>query len=222
MRVTLSSLQPFLCHGLNKARHFSDNVGAEDPGIQEERPPMCLATCPHRIVHRHRSALSRLTASLMGAASPASTTSRTEGGATRHGRGGPWPCRTCATGLWETVEDAHGRSGFRTGHPAARLPMACRAYATGPLLRVCPHLHAPSGTPAGPPDRVDRGGVVRPQHHRPLRAGAPWAAAPVHRSGARPRACAILSTLPPWPSCWPVCRHWPPWEPSVLGRTSRS
>ncbi len=40
MLVTLSSLQPFLCHGLKKARHVSDNVGAEDPGIQEERPPM--------------------------------------------------------------------------------------------------------------------------------------------------------------------------------------
>jgi hypothetical protein len=56
--VTLSSLQPFLCNGLNKARHFSDNVGAEAPGIHEERPPMCLTTCPHRIVPRHRSALS--------------------------------------------------------------------------------------------------------------------------------------------------------------------
>ena len=37
MRVTLSSLQPFLCHGLKKAWHFSDTVGAEEPGIQEER-----------------------------------------------------------------------------------------------------------------------------------------------------------------------------------------
>src|SRR5262245_56763304 len=36
MLVTLSSLQLFLCHGLKKAWHFSDNVGAEDPGIQEE------------------------------------------------------------------------------------------------------------------------------------------------------------------------------------------
>ena len=34
MLVTLSSLQPFFCHGLKKAWHFSDNVGAEDPGIQ--------------------------------------------------------------------------------------------------------------------------------------------------------------------------------------------
>jgi hypothetical protein len=33
MRVTLSSLQPFLCHGLKKGWHFSDTVGAEDPGI---------------------------------------------------------------------------------------------------------------------------------------------------------------------------------------------
>jgi len=57
MLVTLSSLKPFLCNGLKKARHFSDNVGAEDPGIQEERPPICLAKCPHRIVQRHRSAL---------------------------------------------------------------------------------------------------------------------------------------------------------------------
>jgi hypothetical protein len=196
MRVTLSSLQPFLCHGLKQARHFSATVGADDPGIHEERPPMCLAQCPHSIVQRHRSALECLTASLMGTASPASTTSRTEGGSTRHGRGGTWPCRTRATGLWEHGEDAHGLSGSRTGHPAARRTRSCRACATGPLLRVCPHLHAPSATPAGPPDRVDRGGVVRPQHHRPLRAGAPWAAAPAHRSGARPRACAILSTLP--------------------------
>jgi hypothetical protein len=196
MLITLSSLQPFLCHGLNKARHFSDTGGTEAPGIHEERPPMCLATCPHRIVQRHRSALKCLAASMMGTAFPASTASMTEGGDTRHGRGGPWPCRTRATGLWEHGEDAHGLSGSRTGHPAARLTMACRAGATGPLLRVCPHLHAPSATPAGLPDRVDRVGVVRQQHHRPLRAGAPWAAAPAHRSGARPRACDIISTLP--------------------------
>ena len=183
---------------------------------------MCLATCPHSLVPRHRSALSCLTASLMGTASPASTTSMTEGGDTRHGRGGTLPCRTRATGLWEHGEDAHGLSGFRTGHPAARPTMSCRACATGPLLRVCPHLHASSGTPAGPPDRVDRGGVVRQQHHRPLRAGAPWAAALAHRSGARSRVCAILSTLPPSPPCWQVCRHGQPWESSVLGRTSRS
>jgi hypothetical protein len=30
----LSSLQPFFCHGLKKGWHFSDNVGAEDPGIE--------------------------------------------------------------------------------------------------------------------------------------------------------------------------------------------
>jgi hypothetical protein len=35
MLVTLSSLQPFFGNGLKKAWHFSDNVGAEDPGIQE-------------------------------------------------------------------------------------------------------------------------------------------------------------------------------------------
>jgi len=29
--------------------------------------------------------------------------------------------------------------------------------------------------------------------------------APAHRSGARPRACDIISTLPPSPPCWPVC-----------------
>jgi hypothetical protein len=34
MLVTLSSLQPFFCNGLKKAWHFSDNVGAEAPGIQ--------------------------------------------------------------------------------------------------------------------------------------------------------------------------------------------
>ena len=37
MLVTLSSLQPFFCNGLEKVWHFSDNIGAEDPGIQEER-----------------------------------------------------------------------------------------------------------------------------------------------------------------------------------------
>ena len=137
-----------LCHGLNKARHFSDTGGAEAPGIHEERPSMCLAPCPHRIVPRHRSALECLAASLMGTASPASTTSMTEGGNTRHGRGGPWPCRTRATGLWGHGEDVHGLSGSRTGHPAARLTRSCRACATGPLLRVCPHLHAPSASPA--------------------------------------------------------------------------
>jgi hypothetical protein len=199
MRVPLASLQPCFCHGLNKARYFSDTGGAEAPGIHKERPSMCLAPCPHRIVPRHRSALECLAASMMGTASPTSTNSMTEGGDTRHGRGGPWPCRTRATGPWEHGEDAYGLSGAHTGHPAARLPMACRACAPSPLLRVCPRLHAPSATPAGPPDRVDRGGVVRQQHPRPLCAGAPWAAAPAHRSGARPRACAILSPLPPSP-----------------------
>ena len=33
------------------------------------------------------------------------------------------------------------------------------------------------------------------------------AAAPAHRSGARPQACDILSTLPPSPPCWQVWRH---------------
>ena len=37
MRVTLASLQLFLCNGLEKVWHFSDNIGAEDPSIQEER-----------------------------------------------------------------------------------------------------------------------------------------------------------------------------------------
>jgi hypothetical protein len=37
MRVTLSSLQPFLGNGLKKGWSFLDTVGAEDPGIQEER-----------------------------------------------------------------------------------------------------------------------------------------------------------------------------------------
>jgi hypothetical protein len=37
MRVTLASLLPFFGNGLKKAWHFSDNVGAEDPAIQEER-----------------------------------------------------------------------------------------------------------------------------------------------------------------------------------------
>jgi hypothetical protein len=35
--VTLSSLKPLFFNGLKKAWPFSDNVGAEDPGIQEER-----------------------------------------------------------------------------------------------------------------------------------------------------------------------------------------
>jgi hypothetical protein len=205
-----------------QSTHFSDTGGAEAPGIHEERPSMCLAPCPHRLVPRHRSALECLAASLMSTASPASTTSRTEGGTTRHGRGGPWPCRTRATGLWEHGEDAHVLSGARTGHPAARLPMACRAGATGPLLWVCPHLRAPRATPTRPPDRVDRGGVVRQQHPRPLRAGIPWAAAPAHRSRARPRACALLSPLPPSPPGWQVWRHGQSWEPRVLERTSRS
>ena len=38
MRVTLSSLQPFFGNGLKKVWHFSEHVGTEDPGIQEERP----------------------------------------------------------------------------------------------------------------------------------------------------------------------------------------
>jgi hypothetical protein len=37
MVVTLSCLQPFLFNGLKKAWPFSDNVEADDPGIQEER-----------------------------------------------------------------------------------------------------------------------------------------------------------------------------------------
>ena len=32
--VTLSTLKPFFFNGLNKALPFSDNVGAEAPGIQ--------------------------------------------------------------------------------------------------------------------------------------------------------------------------------------------
>ena len=32
--VTLASLKPFFFNGLKKALHFSDNVGAEAPGIQ--------------------------------------------------------------------------------------------------------------------------------------------------------------------------------------------
>jgi hypothetical protein len=35
--VTLASLKPFFFNGLKKAWHFSDNVGAEAPGIQLER-----------------------------------------------------------------------------------------------------------------------------------------------------------------------------------------
>jgi hypothetical protein len=35
MLVTLSSLKPFFCNGLKKAWHFSDNGGAEDPGIKK-------------------------------------------------------------------------------------------------------------------------------------------------------------------------------------------
>src|SRR5919204_5960718 len=35
--VTLSSLKLFFFNGLTKAVHFSDGVGASDPGIQEER-----------------------------------------------------------------------------------------------------------------------------------------------------------------------------------------
>jgi hypothetical protein len=37
MLVTLASLQPFFGNGLKKGWHFSDTVGAEDLGIQEER-----------------------------------------------------------------------------------------------------------------------------------------------------------------------------------------
>jgi hypothetical protein len=32
--VTLQSLKPLFFNGLKKALHFSDNVGAQDPGIQ--------------------------------------------------------------------------------------------------------------------------------------------------------------------------------------------
>ena len=149
---------------------------SRSPRHPRRGPSMGLAPCPHRIVPRHRSALECLAASLMSTASPASTTSMTEGGDTRHGRGGPWPCRTRATGLWEHGEGAHGLSGARTGHPAARHPMACRAGATGPLLRVCPHLHAPRTTPAGSPDRVDRGvssGSNTTGRSAPVRPGLP-------------------------------------------------
>ena len=169
MLVTLSSLQPFVCHGLKQAQQFSDTVGAEDPQHQRR----ATADVPRRVPAQHRATapVSPVVSHgiMMGTASPASTTSMTEGGDTRHGREGTWPCRTRATGLWENVMDAHGLSGFHTGHPAARRTRACRACATGPLLRVCPHLHTPSATPAGPPDRLDRGGVVRQQHHRPRR-----------------------------------------------------
>jgi len=149
---------------------------------------------------------------MMGTASPASTTSMTEGGYTRHGRGGTLPCRTLTTGLWEHVEDAHGLSGFRTGHPAARLPMAmsCLRHRSPAPLLLAPQTAWTAGVSSAS-NTTGR-----------LRAGAPWAAAPAHRSGARPRAYAIISTLPPSPPCWPVCRHWQPWEPSVLGLTSRS
>jgi len=34
MLVTLASWEPFFFNGLKKALPFSDNVGAEDPGIQ--------------------------------------------------------------------------------------------------------------------------------------------------------------------------------------------
>ena len=34
MLVTVTSLKPFFFNGLKKALPFSDNVGAEDPGIQ--------------------------------------------------------------------------------------------------------------------------------------------------------------------------------------------
>jgi hypothetical protein len=42
MLVTLSSLQPFFGNGLEKVWHFLDNVGAEAPGIQEERESLSL------------------------------------------------------------------------------------------------------------------------------------------------------------------------------------
>jgi hypothetical protein len=173
MRVTLSFLQPFLCHGLKKARHFSDTVGAEASGIQEERPPMCLAHCPHRIVQRHRSALECLAASMMGTASPASTTSMTEGGSTRHGRGGPLPCRTRATGLWEHGEDAHGLSGSRTGHPAT----------THEVMSCLRHRSPAAGLPAPP----------RPQRHScwPTRPRGLRGCRPSATLQAVPRRCAL-------------------------------
>ena len=171
MLVTLSSLKPFFGNGLKKARHFSDNVGAEDPGIHEERPPICLAQCPHSIVQRHRSALSCLTASMMGTASPASTTSMTEGGYTRHGRGGTLPCRTLTTGLWEHVEDAHGLSGFRTG-PSGRT--------THDVMSCLRHRSPAAGMPAPP----------RPQRH------SCWPTRPRGPRGCRPPATPQAASAP--------------------------
>ena len=51
MLVTLSSLQPFLCHGLKQARQFSDTVGAEDP----RHPRRATADVPRTVHAQHRA-----------------------------------------------------------------------------------------------------------------------------------------------------------------------
>ena len=44
--VTLASLKPCVCNGLQKALLFSDNVEASDPGIQEERAKVSQSCWP--------------------------------------------------------------------------------------------------------------------------------------------------------------------------------
>jgi hypothetical protein len=174
MRVTLSFLQPFLCHGLKKARHFSDIVGAEASGIQEERPPMCLAHCPHRIVQRHRSALECLAASMMGHGFP-SLDHLHDGGRLHTSRQGrpmalSYPCdrpveawRGRARPVWLS----HGSSG-RTTHEV----MSC--------LR---HRSPAAGLPAPP----------RPQRHScwPTRPRGPRGCRPSATPQTAPRRCAL-------------------------------
>jgi len=111
-------------------------------------------------------------------------------------------CNGCARLVWLS----HWASG-RTTHEG----LSClrhRSHAAGLPAPPCPPRHSCWPT--------------RPRGGRGCRPTATPQAAPAYRSGARPRACALLSTLPPSPPGWQGCRHEQSWEPSVLGRTSRS
>ena len=120
-----------------------------------------------------------------------------------------YPCNR-PVGAWRgrarPVGRSHGSSGRTTPDG-----LSCRR-----------HRSPAVGLPAPPRSPRHSCSPPRPRGPRGCRPSATSQAAPAHRSGARPRACAILSLLPPSPPCWQVCRQGQPWEPRVLGLTSRS